>query len=133
MAAAEQFGDATERGRADFFLWGEEHGGIDVALNGDVGTGEAAEFRKGDAPIDAEDVGAGFDHRREKVVRSLGVINDGNGVAEAGDHFLDGRENKFGVILKIEFAAPGIKELDSGHTGANLPLEIGNGGLGDAV
>lgn len=133
VAATIERCDDVQRGLANFLLRAEENGGIEIALDGDAGTGQRAEFGKGNAPIDAEDVGAGLDDGGKLVVRGLGVINDGDGVAEAGNDFLDGGQNEFGVVAEIEFATPGVEELDRGDSGGNLAFEVEDGSLGDLV
>ena len=114
VAVAAELGDDVQGGLANFFLRAEENGGIEIALDRDAWSGEGAEFAKRNAPIDAENVGTRFDDGGKQVVRGLGVINDRDGVAEAGDDFLNGRKNELGVVVEIEFSAPGVEKLNSG-------------------
>lgn len=60
VADAVEFGNDIASGLANFFGRGKENSRIKVALDGDARAGEAAEFAEGNAPIDAENVGAGF-------------------------------------------------------------------------
>ena len=133
VASAVEFGNDVEGGLANLFGRSKENRGIKIALDGDAWSGKAAEFGEGNAPIDAEDVGTGFHDRGEEVVRGFGVINDWNGVAKTGDDILNSGEDELGVFVEIEFAAPGVEKLYRGSAGVDLALEVGKGGLGDAV
>lgn len=112
-------------------LRAEKNCWIEIALNGDARTGKRAKFAERNAPIDAKDIGAGFDDGREEMVRGLCVINHGDGVAEARDDLLNGGQNEFGVVVEIEFTAPGVEELDGSDTSGDLAFEIENCSFGD--
>ena len=117
----------------NLFRWAEENRRIEIALDGDAWTGKRTEFTKGDAPIDAKDVSARLDNGWKKMVGGLRVVNDGNGVGEAGDDLVNGGKYELGVVVEIKFATPGVENLNSGDAGSDLRFEIKNRGLGDAM
>ena len=133
VAVAAELGDDIQGGFANLFRRAEQNGGIKIALHRDAWSGEGAEFAKRYAPIHAENVGSRFHDGGKQVVRGLGVINDRDGVAQAGYYLLNRRKNEFGVILQIKFAAPGVENLNSGYAGRNLAFEIQDRGLRDLV
>lgn len=117
-----EFGGELERSLADFICRAKQDCGIEITLNGDAGASKASKFSEGHAPIDAEDIGAGFNDRGEEVVGGLSVIDGWNRVAEARDDILNGRKNEFGVVAEIKLATPGVEKLDSGHASLDLRL-----------
>jgi hypothetical protein len=131
VAVTTKLGDDVQSGLADFLLRAEKNCWIEIALDSDARTGKRAKFAEWNAPIDAKDIGADFDDGPEKVVRGLCVINHGDNVAEARNDFLNGGKSEFGVVVEIEFTAPGVEELDSGDASGDLAFEIKNCGFGD--
>ena len=120
VARAAEGCDGFLRDAANLFGRAEEDGGVDVALDGDAWAELCTESAKVDAPVDAEDIGAGAGNCREQVMRGLRVVDDGSGAAEAGDDFLCGGECECFVVAQREFAAPGVEELDGGGAGGDL-------------
>jgi len=94
---------------ANFFGRGEKDGGVDVSLQGDVGAELRAKVAHVNAPIDTQNVCAGTGNGGEKMMRSLGVIDDRRGSREGRDDFLEGWESEVFVVAEGEFAAPGVE------------------------
>src|SRR5208337_790582 len=61
----------------------------------------------------------------------LGVVDDGRAGAQRGNDLTHYREDEVSVIVQVQFAGPGVKELNGGGASGDLSLEIGDGGLGD--
>ena len=122
VAVAIEFGDDVQSGLANFLRRSEKDRGIEIALDSDARAGKRAKFAEWHAPIDAEDIGAGFDHGREKMMRGFCVINHGDGVAEARDDFLNGGQNELVVVVEIEFAAPSVEQLNGRDASGDLRL-----------
>src|SRR2546429_4697194 len=76
---------------------------------------------------------AGAGHGWEQMLRRFGVINHGDRAAEARDDLLDGRESEVLVVLQIQFATPGIEQLDCRCPCRDLRLQIGYRCLSDAM
>jgi len=133
VAGTGEGGDDFLGGAANFGWRAEEDRGIEVALQGDVRAELCAERAKINAPIDAEDVGAGTRNGGKEMVRSFGVVNDGSSSSDSGDDFLRGGQREGFVIGEGELAAPGVEELHCGGARSDLRFEIGDGGLRDAV
>ena len=57
---------------------GEEGDGVEVALDGDAVADGAPAFVEGDAPVEAEDVGAGFAHGGEEGGGVDAEVDDGD-------------------------------------------------------
>src|ERR1700680_1536086 len=62
-------------------------------------------------------------------------VKDDRRVASADlfDQKLRGGEREFAVLLKIQLADPGVKQLDRGSAGGNLRAQISGGGASDAL
>lgn len=78
VSPAAKLGDQAECRFTNFFLGAKEHGRVQIPLECDIGPSHCAQFREGNAPVDAENVGSDFDDRGKKVVGRFAVINDGN-------------------------------------------------------
>src|SRR5947207_852268 len=76
---------------------------------------------------------AGAGHGWEQMLRRFCVINHGDRAAEARDDLLDGRESEVLVVLQIQFATPGIEQLDCRCPCRDLRLQIGYRCLSDAM
>lgn len=77
VACAAESGDGVLRCAANLFGRAKKDGGIDVALKGDARAERFAEGAQVDAPIDAEDLGAGTGDSWEKMMGGFGVVNNG--------------------------------------------------------
>ena len=102
-------------------------------MDRDVRTGKRAQLAEGNAPVDAEHVRTGLDDRRQKMVGGFAVVDDRDDVAKAGDDFLDDGQDEFGVVVKVQFAAPSVKKLYGGDASSDLAFQVEDRRLGDAV
>src|ERR1700674_550731 len=118
---------------ANFLVRAKQDRRIDTALQRDFWTQRLSNLSQVHAPIDAEHIRAGVRHGWEQMLRRLCVINHGDRAAEARDDLLDGGEREVFVVLQIQFAAPGIKQLDSRCPCRDLRLQIRKGCLSDAM
>ena len=64
------------------------------------------------------------------MMRRFGVINNRNFRAQAGNDFFHRGNYEFLVIVKIEFATPGVEQLHRADSRGDLGLQVQNGGLG---
>src|SRR6266404_4505234 len=139
VAEVEDMPVATEginRGQghiANFLGRGKQNSWIDVALQGDFWADGLSNLGQVDAPIDTQNICSGARGGGEQMLGGFGVINHGDRTAEAGDDFLDRREGELFVVVQIQFAAPGIEQLNGGGSGGNLRFEIGNRCLSNAM
>jgi len=119
----EDFGDA---GLEDGF--GREEGdGVEIALDrGGVAEGVPGAVERC-APVEAEDVGAGFLHGGEERGSVHAEVDDGDAEgADALDEFCGGGEAVLAVVGGGERPGPGIEDLDD--VGAGFDLLLGEGG-----
>src|SRR2546430_1741354 len=118
---------------ANFLVRAKQDRRIDVALQRDFWTQRLSNLSQVHAPIDAEHIRTGARHGGEQMLCRFGVINHGDRAAEARDDLLDGGEREVFVVLQIQFAAPGIEQLDCRCPCRDLRLQIGNRCLSDAM
>src|SRR5260370_23542471 len=83
--------------------------------------------------MEGEQNGAGARHGGRRMWGWCGVIKHGNRAAQTGNDLLHSGEREVLVVLKIQFAAPGIEQLGGGCSRQDLRLEIGYCGLSDAM
>jgi len=114
----------------------KEDGGVEVALERDAGTELSAEGGEVHTPIHGEHVGPGLGNGGEKMVGSLGVVDDRRlrvrGVQSRDDLLNRGQDEGF-VFGEGELATPGVEELHGRSAGGDLGLQVGNRGLRDAL
>src|SRR5262249_28772962 len=101
VSVAGGLGNSVERGLKDFFLGRVENRWIEITLKGHARAGKFADFTERSAPIDAQNIGSDFRDIRQEVVRGFSVVDDRHFIAEAGNDFLDRRQNELGVITDI--------------------------------
>src|SRR5712692_2812056 len=133
VAASPESANGAERHLANFLRRCQQNGWIDVSLQGDFRTKELANLSQLYAPVDAEDICPGSRHRREEMLRGLGVVNERNTSAHSGNDFLDGWKREIPVVLQIQLAAPGVEQLDSGSPRGDLGVQVRNRCLSNAV
>ena len=108
-------------------LRGEEGDGVEVALDGRVWPTALPAFVEGDAPVEADDVGAGFAHGGEQRGGVDAEVDDGDAEGlDAADEFGGGGEAVLAVVRDAERAGPGVEDLDD--VGAGFDLLLGEGG-----
>jgi hypothetical protein len=76
VAGASESGDDFLGGTPNFGLWAEENGGVEVALKGEARAELSAEGTEIDAPVDAQDAGAGASDGGKEMMRGFGVVDD---------------------------------------------------------
>ena len=112
----------------------EENARIDISLKRDAMAYDAAGFIERDAPVHAENIGAGFRERTEEMRCAFGIEDHWRAAfADFFDHALRGRKRNGIVLILAQFAGPCVEELDRGRAGFDLRAKIGGGGAGDFV
>ena len=103
---------------------------LEIALHGTVGADGAPAFVERDAPVEADDVGAGFAEGGEERGGVDAEVDDGDAEGlDAADEFGGGAEAVVAVVLHGERAGPGVEDLDDvGAGGDLLGGEVGEDG-----
>ena len=119
--------------RGDVFAC-EKNARINISLERDARAGGATGFVERDAPIHAENIGAGFHEGREKMRRAFGVEDNGRAaLANFFDHALGGGKREGFVFVSAQFACPSVEELNCSCAGLDLRVKIWGGGASDFI
>ena len=106
---------------------GEEGDGVEIALDGGAVADGAPAFVEGDAPVEAEDVGAGFGHGGEHGGGVDAEVDDGDAEGlDALDELGGGGEAVLAIVGDGEGAGPGVEDLDAVGAGFDLLLRVGD-------
>ena len=99
---------------------------VEVALDDGARPQPAGRLVERDAPVDADDVGAGRAHRPRAVRRCpTPKWMRGTRAGERFEHRPAVRQHELGVVGERQRAGPGVEELDRGRAGGDLhPQEL---------
>src|SRR5580704_19216702 len=95
--------------RLQFFPIRKKQNGIEIALHGTAVFEVAPAFIERDAPVEADDIGPSFIHRRQQGSTVGAEINDGRTLLQPPDEDRDGRQDVTAIVLNAKAADPTVE------------------------
>src|SRR5262249_2804505 len=119
----------TNRLARDFFSRGEEHGWVEVALNGDLRAEPFPGRAQPNAPIQTDHVSAGVALEFEQRAGVGAEVDDRNGRVEQAKESAHMRLNEPAVVVGPQISDPTVEDLKGVCAGMGLGIEVDGGGV----